>query len=77
MLSLSDVTQQQSLDKNIHINKTQSSHNLMLSNDLMGPFQSISLMCEKLLSQKKMDRKQQCLNYKLIQSASKYAQLKI
>jgi len=45
----------------------------MLSNDLMGPFQSISFLCESLLDQKEMGRKERCQNYNLIRDASKFA----
>ena len=49
----------------------------MLSNDLMGPFQSISFMCETLLEQKEMGWKERRQNFKLIRNASKFAQIKI
>ena len=77
MISLSDVTGQHSLNKKIHSNKTLSSLNYMLSNDLMGPFQSIGFMCETLLEQKEISRKKQFKHYNLIRNATKFAQIKI
>ena len=77
MLSLSDVTPQQRLNKTIRSNKTFASLNFILSNDLIGLFQSISFMCQTLLQQKEISWKERCQNYNLIQKASKFAQIKI
>jgi hypothetical protein len=43
----------------------------------MGPYESISYMCDTLLEKKDMGRKERFKNYNLIRNASIFAQIKI